>query len=185
MYWTGVVDAGGAVLSAPLAGGATTTLASLGEYVGDSVAVDSAAVYWIDAPAFATSHPVDSLMSVPLRGGAVATILSGPNVPFLNIVVVGASIYGTGAAVTSMPIGGGTVTTLASTPDEAPGVALAVDAESAYWLADGKVLRVSRAGGPVTTLVSGRQDMFGMAMDATAVYWTERQGGRVMKVVKP
>ena len=52
---------------------------------------------------------------------------------------------------------------------------------SVYWTnqgtfdkgyADGTVMKVPLAGGPTTTLVSGKGSPSGLAVDATSVYWT-------------
>ncbi|HLK41474.1 MAG TPA: hypothetical protein VKU41_32215 [Polyangiaceae bacterium] len=41
---------------------------------------------------------------------------------------------------------------------------------------------VPRGGGTVTTLVSGLNRPYGIAVDATHVYWTNNGDGRVMKL---
>jgi hypothetical protein len=74
-------------------------------------------------------------------------------------------------AVSSMPINGGTRTTLAyqvTYPD-----AIAVDATSIYLgTAVGTVMKVPINGGAPTTLASGAYGVGGIAVDATNVYWT-------------
>jgi hypothetical protein len=47
----------------------------------------------------------------------------------------------------------------------------------------GTVMKVALGGSP-TTLASGQSNLFGIAVDATSVYWTDDSGGTVMEVPK-
>jgi hypothetical protein len=81
---------------------------------------------------------------------------------------------------------GSTVVVLASGND-ACARNIVVDATSVYWTADdgsvneGSVMKVPIDGGTPTTLASGQSSPWGVAVDATRVYWFNR-GGSVMKV---
>ena len=60
-----------------------------------------------------------------------------------------------------------------------------MDATSIYWTAgtaSGTVMKVALGGGNPTTLASGLKS-FGIAVDATSVYWTN-SSGTVMKWAK-
>ena len=81
----------------------------------------------------------------------------------------------------SVPLGGGTVTTLAATP-EFPQL-MALDATHVYWAAGGNggVLSVPVTGGAVTTLAPDQYGTEAVAVDATYVYWTNFSAGTVAK----
>jgi hypothetical protein len=66
-----------------------------------------------------------------------------------------------------------------------------VDRTSVYWTdtglitsatVSGTVMKIPLAGGTPTTLASGQDQPYGIAVDTSAVYWTNRRDGRVMKV---
>ena len=106
----------------------------------------------------------------------------------------GANATGTGGAIMSTPTAGGPITTLV--PNQDFPWAIAVDANNIYWTnydngtavsgggstTSGTVVQASLSGGNVTTLASGLEDPYGIAVDATNVYFTTYGGGRVKKV---
>lgn len=186
VYWANEFHSVGKV---PLAGGTPTTLAS-GDFHPLAIAIDAAHLYWtnIDSSGGVT------VMKVPLGGGTVTTIASSPlsaktlgerifqavlehpeRDAAMVIAIDATSIYWTsGVAVMTVPLGGGTPTTLAS---GYRAQAIAIDATSIYWTewgvhGDGAVMKLPLHGGKVTTLASGQRYPKAIAVDASSVYWT-------------
>jgi hypothetical protein len=85
LYWTDAY--GNAVTKAPLAGGATTSLAT-GQDGPSAIAVDSTNVYWID-------YSGGTVMKVAKAGGAPVILAIGQSAPG-NIAVDAVNVYWTG-----------------------------------------------------------------------------------------
>ncbi|HEX8794469.1 MAG TPA: hypothetical protein VF765_26170 [Polyangiaceae bacterium] len=86
----------------------------------------------------------------------------------------GSSSAPVGGSVAPSCAGNGTPLVLAT--DSSRVIGLAVDASNVYWLdAEGNVMRVSKCGGPATTLANAgaaRSDSLGaFTTDATSAYW--------------
>lgn len=144
VYWTN--SAGGSVMKVSLAGGAPTTLAS-GQSDPYGIAVDPASVYWTGG---------GNVMKASTVGGTPFTLASGQGAG--EIAVNATNIYGTvsgvNGAVIAVPLGGGTVATLAS--GQSTPIGITVDSRSVYWTnfgtsasdaKDGTVMKVPLGGG--------------------------------------
>jgi hypothetical protein len=101
--------------------------------------------------------------------------------------------YDTGQNVMSVPVTGGTPAIVASNQDYP--WAIAVDAKNVYWTNydnagavsggttnSGAVLQTPIGGGTVTTLTTGLEDPYGIAVDSKNVYFSTYAGGRIKKV---
>jgi hypothetical protein len=120
IYWTNRVS--GTVSSAPIGGGAATTL-STGPSGASGIAVNAADAYWGNGT---------SIESVAIAGGT-ATVLASPPSGGDGLQIDATSIYWTNGvnSVFKMPIGGGTPVVLAS--GQAGPSGIVIDATSVYW----------------------------------------------------
>ena len=109
-------------MKTPIGGGATTVLAS-GQNIPLDVKVDATNVYWVNQGSVTTPNGMVE-MKVPLAGGAPTMLATGQNTIF-DLVVDSTTVYWndwgqhepstmTNGSLVSVPIGGGTPTTIAA-----------------------------------------------------------------------
>jgi hypothetical protein len=171
VYWA--TTGGASILSAPKAGGATTTLAS-GGYPYE-VALDDANVYWTD-----NDGPI---WKVAKTGGSPIKLADQTTVNSfqpMGIAVDGANVYfdtSDGKIWQVSKACGGAPLLLASDAGNEPW-GLAVDEAAVYYASqqNGTVESVPIGGGCVTTLGSASGGATGVAVDATSVYFTAAAG---------
>jgi hypothetical protein len=174
----------------PVDGGAVASLATK-QLLPSSIAVDGAYAYWVVATQDDEgTHPASGVgvVRAPFDGGAPVSLGSSagisPGLSGLNkaIAVDGTAVYFTDEqALLRLPLAGGTPTTLA-TGFSGP---LAIDAAAAYWADSDSsaIVKTPLAGGTSTTLVAG-ETVASIAVDDTAVYWTNPVSGTVSKAAK-
>ena len=136
-------------------------------------------------------------MKVPLAGGALVTLVATQSVATAPraVAVDATSVYWTTlgdpntsvpSTVMSVPIGGGTPTTLVSST-QTQIVDVAVDSTSAYFSADnttasgGAIMKVPVGGGTPVTLAATQAAPLRLVVDSNAVYWVGLDG-TIMKV---
>lgn len=169
------------VVKAPVGGGAVTTLAT-GQY-GGSVTLDSLNLYW-------TSYSGAAVVKQALSGGMTTTLATAQGAPF-GIAVYGSTLAWAEAtgSIATMPIGGGTPTTLVSSqlPE-----AVVMDSTNVYYRnhdSYDSIVQISVGGGAATTLATG-PPMYatyepmpvGIAIDAVSVYFTNDMAGIIARV---
>jgi hypothetical protein len=207
VYW---INSGngtnGTVMTATLDGGAITALAT-GQSDPKGIAVDDVSVYWTNTTGESDGN--GTLLKMPLGGGPIATLASvPPNDPYGVVLGGSIALYGTnaywtggedGQSVMKVARSGGTDVTLAS--GQFNPADIAVDATGVYWTNEGSwgnfpggfpspppingsVMKAPLDGGPATTLSCGEGEPFGIAVDATSIYWTNAVSGTVMKLPK-
>jgi hypothetical protein len=156
-----------AVLAAPLAGGAATTLAN-GNVV--DLALTGASIYYIDG-----SAGTGAIKSVPVAGGAVVTLAPSQATP-AHLATDGTSVFWTNGGdgtVKSVPVGGGSVTTLA-TNQTISGYGpwgIALSGANVYWAVNGALRTAAKTGGVVTVVTQDGMDRGWLAVDTQNVYY--------------
>ncbi|MBI2387981.1 MAG: hypothetical protein HYV09_00060 [Deltaproteobacteria bacterium] len=189
VYWT-VSDGkgGGAVMEAPLKGGAPTKLATmapsdLGGPLG--LVVGESHVQWVHSMAFG------SILKVGKAGGGTTTVASKQRSPF-GIAADAAGTYWTtfgagiadGAVMAAGPKGG--EPRVIADHQRSPW-RIASDGKDVFWTVKGPpgaVLKAPIAGGASTTLVADVKDPTSIALDGEWVYWASDELDVVKKVKK-
>jgi hypothetical protein len=179
IYWTTTFTAAlnppepAWLMKAPLAGGAPVALAMWRDDTSVNphlLAVNDTTIYWTNF--LPTSG---SLMSMPIGGGAVTTLVENQNNPHA-LVIDKDNVYWTNysdGTVVKMPLAGGEVTPLAI--GQALPNMLAIDGTNVYWTTSGggTVMQTPLDGnGPLVTIASNQVRPYGVVVDATNVYWT-------------
>ncbi|HEX8789452.1 MAG TPA: protease pro-enzyme activation domain-containing protein [Polyangiaceae bacterium] len=184
-------DADDEIAVVPVGGGAETNIAPSTESFG--MAIDSTNVYWTNTATF-------GVMKVPKAGGSPVVLATTSGFNPIRIAVDGTTVYFTtdGGPLMSVPIAGGSATTLTSQGVKAEG--LAVDSTGVYWtgcvgnctLPPAGVFTVplgSISATPTQLYGTFSTQPMGIALDATFAYWTEDDSGgsttgRVMRTTK-
>jgi sugar lactone lactonase YvrE len=180
VYWT--AQGAGHVVKASLTGANLTTIANGSGAIPlpSSMTVDGTGAYWVNERG--------TVEEVPLGGPPdAATVLATAESP-TAIVVDAANVYWTdtqAGTVLRRVRAGGAITTLASAQPSPGGMALSADDTALYWtnsgagsgvgdggVGNGTIMKVTLAGGTVTTVAAGQSHPTGIAVDGTTLYWT-------------
>jgi hypothetical protein len=138
-YWAagGSVSTGATIFSVPLGGGPLTTLAVRDPQTGatnegrssQNIVTDGSFVYWTTFAAY-------------YDGG----------------IVTGSAPTGGVVTLAKVPVTGGSVTTVSTTPNQEPSATIATDGAYVYWINEGaagsSIVRAAVSGGPATTFYS-------------------------------
>jgi hypothetical protein len=174
VYWAGASG----VSKVPLGGG-TPELLAAGSQVS-ALAVDAAYVYWSDLVVDA----VAVIRSVPVGGGALATLAAEAGAPSSFIALDTTSVYWVsgGQALVRALKTGGAVTTLI--PSIGGGGPIAVDATQVYFPGTGdemfSVMSEPKAGGAASELAVDQSGLTRFALDGTTVYWVDGLLGTIV-----
>jgi hypothetical protein len=164
----------------PQAGGATVTLATITTGAGGAVVSDGTTVFFAsgaDCNINFSSCPAGEILSVPVGGGAVTTLVMQQGAPISALALDASTVYFATAgqsaftgSIAKVAMTGGAVTTLAAgvgSPQQ-----LLRRGSTLVWRADtdGAVVAMPVSGGAPTTLASGQLVAQVIAADATTVF---------------
>jgi outer membrane protein assembly factor BamB len=138
------------------------------------LALDATNLYWADG---------SEIGLAPKSGGSPTTLWTAPSssTPPESVAVDATNVYfvvrgdggGTPSTIMSVPIAGGSASTLASSPSLLTGPFVAGPSQ-VYWV-DGAIESVPKTGGTVTTVLPG-VEAGALAVDATNLYWSAIDG---------
>jgi hypothetical protein len=191
VYWVeGASGNDGSVMWAPI-GSATPQPLYTNQYLPEAIATDGTNVYWASWGTFdATGHSNNdgTISQGPVTGGTPMVLASNLSAP-ASIAIDANNVYWTcvgqlgsdnlpapnTGSVMQVPIGGGTVITLASAQPIPLGIA--VSGGTVYWTqyalsAPGLILSVPAGGGTVVPLVAGLPDPFSITVSGNTLYWS-------------
>jgi hypothetical protein len=164
----------------PKSGGAVTTIAS-GLVSVFRIASNAASLYWTD--------PIGgTLRSMPKSGGTSTILANDPGNSPSGIAVDSTNVYWTQLIqpgnVMAVPLGGGQALTMGYAVNT-PGVAS--DGTFVYWTqyaftsGEVKATYIGK-GGSSTSLVSGLNSPYDVAVDSASVFWVEKYSGNVKQL---
>jgi hypothetical protein len=156
------------VIKIPKNGGAFTTLYATNYGSIEGLTLRDGLVYF-------ANYYRGTIYSVPVNGGAVSVVASGPT-SASAIAIDDTNIYWSTmdypGTVNSQPKIGGSRTILAS-GFMSPTLGLILHSNWLYWTASSDVYRVPRAGGVKESMASGLNSAWRMASDGTNLFWVE------------
>jgi sugar lactone lactonase YvrE len=175
LYWANR----GNLMTTLLSGGSVDTLYS-GGTVSEGIAVDAKYVYW-------STYTANTIMRMPLGGGTAETLVTTTPRP-LGVAVDSTTLYFTTSdgSVMTVPIGGGTPKTLIAGPPGGFATGIAVTPTNVFWGTFTQLLEAPLSGGGTQTVLSDKQqNVFGVAVDGSDVYFTNEYGGTLTKMSLP
>jgi hypothetical protein len=194
VYWTAAFVGGApAVRSAPVSGGAVTTLAGEGGLASPMdcyhrIALDSNNVYWASSSALTLGC---SVKKVPMSGGAVTTLVDAAYL--LNFTVDGTNVYYSDpSAIRRVSVNGGPTESVVT---NVFAEVLTHSGASIYWLDPrsagvGGIYQAPKVGAPATSgkliaaaplFTDPTQALETILVDQDWCYWTESLAGAILR----
>jgi hypothetical protein len=164
VYWT-TTGVSASILQAPVGGGGATVLVTSANAYPASLAVSLGQVYWADAEG-------DTINRVPVGGGTNVPIAGGLNEP-MTVLISGSEIYvalapyGATGGIGYVPLGGGSLTSLATGQQLSNPPSIAVGS-TVYWTTETDVMTYGATG--ATPFVTDTYP-YAVATDGANVYW--------------
>ena len=175
VYWT-TTGAASSVVQAPIAGGGATVLWQSANDYPAALALVSGEVYWTN------EIQAGGVSRVPIGGGGAIPVTPAVDYPYA-LTASGGTLFFTTAPYTSqygdvlsVPVGGGTVTTVAGQQSMGQASSIAVGGNRVYWNTYSDVMAAPLGGGTPTTFAA-QQYPVAVAADANNVYWASQLGG--------
>ena len=151
------------------------------QYGAGRIAANSAGVYWGMEPTKTPSNT--SVVMYPSAGGPLIPLALGLTNAVVALTEDSKSIYwAEGQHVTTVPVGGGAVTTLVAAMKPVTGIA--VDATSLYWaeLSVGLNKMPIGGGAPVPLVSVINDNLFYLAVNSSSVFWVETSAMVIKKI---
>ncbi len=170
LYWT---LSSGAVLTMPIAGGTPKTLYPGGSGA-EGIALDDRYLYW-------STYFGGTILRMPLAGGTVDTLLTTDRRP-IGVAVDANNLYFSTfyGAVMQLPLAGGAPTTIyPESTTFCSGVA--VNTTDLFLGTYSELYEIPLGGGMALPFATGKNNVFGVALDNDAVYFVEQQGSPVFR----
>lgn len=170
VYWA---DHEGGTLNSVAVGGGSASSFATGQVHPLALAVDVNNAYWVAAN------------GVYQFGGSAVTLLASGSPT--SIAVDSSYVYWTDEGTQSqegtvkrVPIGGGTVTTIATGQASPRGIF--VSGSTVYWVnyGNGEVMSAAITGGGVVALAASQSGPTSLVVVGSKVYWTNYMGGELM-----
>ncbi|MCW5552134.1 MAG: hypothetical protein KIS67_08195 [Verrucomicrobiae bacterium] len=155
------------IVKVPKNGGVITTLYSTNQDTIEGITLRDGLVYW-------AGHYQGMIFSMPMNGGPIVTVATGPAFATgiqVTDTAVFWSLFNNPGSVFKQPKGGGTAITLSSTTQVNPG--LLVQGGWVYWTAGRNIYRIPVDGGTRQTCASNLSSAWRMAADGTNLFWVE------------
>ena len=175
-YATGVNGQAPEIWSMPVAGGAPKVIVKA-SHGGSFLELHDGTLYWTaQFWAGSGSKATTGVASAPATGGELKQLAQGESAIALALAVDESKVYWVGDApkdeIDSADRAGGAATVLAHGNGNPR--SLLVDEHFLYWPQGTKdhILKMSKTGGPPLAIADHQPWPFGMAQDATHLYWT-------------
>lgn len=155
-----------AVSAVPRTGGVVDSVAAT-ESAPYYVATSSTLVCWVRMPT--------TIVCKPQTGGAISVLATEASGTIYALAIDDTRAFWAmrDGSLRTVPLSGGTPTTLAAPLDDCPfGADIELDATRAYWACGPNVRSVAKTGGAVTALHHATNPVMGIAVDESRVYWT-------------
>ncbi|HEY1958904.1 MAG TPA: hypothetical protein VGH28_25000 [Polyangiaceae bacterium] len=191
VYWVaGANGNDGTIMRVPIGGGTPVALYS-GQYLPQALATDGTNVYWADWGTFdsqgrsnndgtvwqGTVNGATAIQLASNQSGPSTIAFDSSNVYWVDLGPLGAANFPAlnSGTVMRAPIGGGTVTTVASS--QSVPFSIAVSSSQIFWTdyglsAPGLIMSAPANGGITVPLVSGLDDPSAITVSGSTLYWT-------------
>jgi hypothetical protein len=173
VFWTDMFD--GYLQEIGKAGGSSTTLADFGASDELAISSDSANLVW---------YSLVNIMTIPTAGGKPSVVSSQGDLKGIAVDAdtvyflkegTWSGTYNKDGSVNKLSMQGGAVTQLAAGQDWP--VAIAVDNDHVFWVAQGtvagtgRIVRIPKTGGVLEELASQQSAPCGLALNASSIFW--------------
>lgn len=172
LYWVDWGTTPASIVQAPIAGGTPAVIGTTDQ--PSDLALLNGQLYFAFTGPYVQNSPTNGVRSMPVRGGAVTTLWATVETPeSFAVDAQGFAYMGNSGNLYAGALGG-SAPTLLTTRRYSPGQ-IALDPSNVYWVEGSSIYSIPRAGGTVSTLVSGK-GVTGIAVQGGTLYYTAAVG---------